>query len=194
MKFRKPKVGKRKFPVLGQVRDVEGSLWDVRDTRDTKHGFELFFGSPVTRLDNYCGGLPRLIPTKPLRDFWEDNRAKHDGVLYDLPAGRTTLKRVRRYLGFHYSVDVSEFWEERIKDLETMNEHDFAWLHKVAIGVVYDMRLKLLGRCAREIGWWRKPRVLRVLRSGVTLREVGEKLRISISQAKRLRDRALVEL
>jgi hypothetical protein len=31
---------KRKATILGQVRDVEGGLWDVRDLRDTKYGFE----------------------------------------------------------------------------------------------------------------------------------------------------------
>ena len=31
---------KRKATILGQVRDVEGGLWDVRDLRDTKYGFD----------------------------------------------------------------------------------------------------------------------------------------------------------
>jgi hypothetical protein len=29
---------KRKITILGRVRDVEGSLWLVREIRDTKHG------------------------------------------------------------------------------------------------------------------------------------------------------------
>ncbi|MGD0499726.1 MAG: hypothetical protein ABSC23_14960 [Bryobacteraceae bacterium] len=87
--------------IIGHVRDVEGGLWDVRQIRDTKHGFDLLFGSPVPRLGSYRGGLPRLIATRPLIDFGDANRTKHDGVLYDLPAGRSTLKRVRHRLGFH---------------------------------------------------------------------------------------------
>jgi len=181
---------KRKYPILGQVRDVEGSLWHVRDIRDTKHGFDLLLGSPDTRTESYPRGLPRLIATRPLVDFWEANKIRRDGVLFDLPAGRTTLKRLRHRLGFHNLDDLSEYWQERIEDLEELSAREFAKRHGVHIDVVFDTRLKLLGKRARDLGWWRKPRPLKVLRSKITLREMGEKLGISITQAKRLRDRA----
>ena len=42
--------------------DVEGSLWDVRLIRDTKHGFDLLFGSPARP-----GRLPGR-PAAPDRD------------------------------------------------------------------------------------------------------------------------------
>lgn len=182
---------KRNPKILGQVRDVEGSVWDVRQIRDTKHGFDLLFGSPEPRLGSYRGGLPRLIATKPLIDFWEANKTKRDGVLFDLPAGRTTLKRVRHRLGFDYNRDNFEFWKDRIEDLETLSAREFGIRHKVAIAVVFETRNKLLGNVARNPGWWRKPKPLKILRSKITLREMGEKLGISISHAKRLRDRAL---
>jgi len=181
---------KRNPKILGQVRDVEGGLWDVRQIRDTKHGFDLLFGSPEPRLGSYRGGLPRLIATQPLVDYWEAHRAKRD-VAFDLPAGRTTLKRVRRRLGFNYLDELSEFWNERIEDLEELSAREFAVRHKVNIDVVFDTRRKLLGNCARDPGWWRKPRPLKILRSKITLREMGEELDISISHAKRLKDRAL---
>jgi hypothetical protein len=182
---------KRNPKILGQVRDVEGSLWDVRQIRDTKHSFDLLFGSPEPRLGSYRGGLPRLIATQPLIDFWEVNKTKRDGVLFDLPAGRTTLKRVRRRFGFNNLEDISEFWMERIEDLDELSAREFAMRHKVNIQVVFETRRKLLGNRARNPGWWRKPRPLKILRSNITLREMGEKLVISISHAKRLRDRAL---
>ena len=185
---------KRKFPVLGQVRDVENSLWDVRQIRDTQRGFDLLFGTPARHHGSYQGGLPRLIATRSLIDFWDANRIKHDGVLYDLPAGRSTLKRVRRRFGFHYWDDLSEFWKERIEDLEELSAREFAARHKVDVDVVFDTRRKLLGKRARDIGWWRKARPLKVLLSNIPLREMGEKLCISISQAKRLRDRAREQL
>lgn len=181
---------KRKYPVLGQVRDVEGGLWDVREIRDTKYGFDLLFGSPVSRIENEQNGLPRLIATKPLKEFWEVNRTKHGGVIFDLPAGRTTLKRVRRRLGFNFLKDQSKFWKERIGDLKTLSAREFAARHDVDVRVVFETRTKVIGRRARQLGWWRKPKALKVLLSDLTLREMGGKLGISISQAKRLRDRA----
>jgi hypothetical protein len=181
---------KRKSTILGQVRDVEGGLWDVRQIRDTKHGFDLLFGSPAPRLGSYRGGLPRLIATRPLIDFWEANRTKHDGVLYDLPAGRTTLKRMRHRFGFHYLDDLSQFWKDRIEDLETLSAREFAMRHKVDVEVAIDTRRRLLGKRTRDLGWWRKPRPLKILLSNISLSQMGRKLRISISQAKRLRDRA----
>jgi hypothetical protein len=179
--------------IFGQVRDVDGGLWDVRQIRDTKHGFDLLFGSPTPLLGSYRGGPPRLIATQPLVDFWEANRAKYGGILFDLPAGRTTLKRVRHRLGFNYLDDLSDFWQERIEDLETLSTRAFATRHKVDIHVAAETRFKLLGRRARKLGWWRKARPLKILRSNITLREKGEKLNISISQAKRLSDQARPE-
>ena len=173
-----------------QVRDFEGVLWDVRDIRNTKYGFDLLFGRPVPRQGKY-NGPTHLIATRQLVDFWEANRTNHDGVIMDLPAGRTTLKRMRRRLGFHYFKDLSRFWLDRIGDLETLPAREFAERHNIELEVVFETRRKLLGNWARDPDWWLKPRHLKVLRSGITLREIGEELGISITHAKRLRDRAL---
>jgi hypothetical protein len=183
---------KRNPKILGQVVDVEGGLWDVRQIRDTHHGFDLLFGSPA-RPGIYRGGLPRLIATRPLADFWEANQTKHSGILFDLPAGRTTLKRVRRRLGFNYFEDLDDFWRERMDDLKSLRPREFARRHSVPVEVVVDTRRKLLGSFVRPLGWWREPEFLEVLRSHVPLRVMGEKLGISITHAKRLRDRARLE-
>jgi hypothetical protein len=180
---------KRNPKILGQVVDVEGYVWDVRQIRDTKHGFELLFGSPA-RPGIYRGGLPRLIATRPLADFWEANQTKHSGVLFDLPAGRTTLKRVRHRLGFNYHQDRADFWQERIQDLASLKSREFARRHSVPVYTVVDIRRKLLGNSTRPAGWWRKPEFLEILRSNVSLRVMGEKLGISTSQAHRLKRRA----
>ncbi len=76
----------RMFPDCGQVKDVDGITWNVRDVRTTKHGFDLHFGVPADNHGAYRGGLPRLIATPALRDFWDTNRLE-GGLLYDLPAG-----------------------------------------------------------------------------------------------------------
>jgi hypothetical protein len=44
-----------KYPVIGQARDVLGRLWHVRDSRTTKHGFDLLFGSPDDANRRYWG-------------------------------------------------------------------------------------------------------------------------------------------
>lgn len=143
---------KRYAAILGQVRDVEGGQWDVRQIRDTKHGFDLLFGSPDDH-GSYRGGLPRLIATQSLVDFWEANRTKRDGMIFDLPAGRTTLKRVRKRLGFNCLDDVTEFWMERIEDLGSLKPREFAVRHSVNAVVACDRRFQLLGRRARQLGW-----------------------------------------
>lgn len=179
--------------ILSHVYDAEGILWGVKDVRTTKYGFNLLFGSPVARPGVYERGNPRLIATQELVDFWEANRLKYGSVLFDLPAGRTTLKRLRSRLGFNYNNDRAAFWRERLEDLKTLSMSGFAKRHNVDPNVASDVRFKLLGRRARQLGWWRKPRFLKILRSGITLREMGEKLGISISHAKRIRDQALQE-
>lgn len=178
-----------KYPILGQVQDVEGTIWDVRDIRTTKHGFDLLFGSPAS-MPIHRWGLPRLIATKPLYDFWDANRTRRNGAIYDLPAGRSTIKRIRHRLGFNSLKDLSKFWRARITDLQELSAREFAAKHGVKLGVVFETRFKVLGRQARDLDWWHDPAALRVLRSNITLREIGEKLDISTSHAKRLRDRA----
>ena len=175
------------YPVCGQVKDVEEILWDVRDVRTTKHGFDLHFGSPAENHGAYRGGLPRLIATRALRNFWETNRLEGHGFLFDLPAGRTTLKRVRRRLQFNFNSDLDEWWTERLDELRTLSPREFACKHDLNVATVFDRRTKMVGVVARPIGWWRKPKIIKLLLSDLTLREVGENLGIGTSYVFRLR-------
>lgn len=184
----------RKFPKCGEIRDVNGQLWDVRDVRTTKHGFDLLFGTVSDDYSPGTCGLPRLIATQALWDFWDANCTKMHGFLFDLPAGRTTLKRMRKKLGFNWHDDTDDFWQERIEDLASLPVREFAAKHAVAADVVSDRRRQLVGKRARDIGWWRKPKHLKILLSDRTLSQAGRKLGIGISQTKRLRDRAKQEL
>jgi len=167
----------------------------MRDT-DRKDGAQvprLYFGTPANNHGAYRGGLPRLIATKPLHDFWEVNRACGHGFFFDLPAGRTTLKRVRKRLGFHYIHDRTEFWTDRFEDLSSLSAREFAVKHGVHVDEVLDWRLRIVGKRARPLDWWRKPKVRKILLSELTLIKIGRKLDISTSHAKRLRDRAQQE-
>jgi hypothetical protein len=175
---------------LGQIRDVHNDLWDVRDIRPAKHGFDILYGTPVYRLTYDSTGSPRLIVTKELAAYWHINRTKHDGVLFDLPAGRTTLKRARARMNFHYRRDVKQYWAEHVQDLAILPLHEAAARHNVDISVVRQRRREFLGPRARPLNWWRTPETLAILRSNITLREIGEKLGIGTTHAGRLRDRA----
>jgi hypothetical protein len=181
------------FPVCGEVEDVNGIWWGVRDVRVTRHGFDLCFGNPADDYGAWRGGPPSLIATKPLWDFWDANRMKGHGFLFDLPAGRTTLKRLRSKLGFNFKDDTREFWTERIEELGLLPTREFAARHGVVAGVVSARRARMVGRRARPVGWWRTAKVRRILLAGLTLIKTGRKLGIGISTAKRLRDRARVE-
>jgi hypothetical protein len=185
-------IKKVKFPIIGKVKDVDGAEWYVRDIRTTKHGFDLLFGSPVSRVNGFVG-LPRLIATHPLKDFWEVNRLRRDATIYDLPAGRTTLKRVRQRLGFHVGNDTAKFWNSHIVDLRTLSAPKIAAKHNINLCVVRGARYRVLGKTMRERGWWREPRVVNILLSRLTLREMGKKLGIGITHARRLRERARQE-
>jgi hypothetical protein len=179
-----------KWPVIGEARDVFGNPWFVRDIRTTKHGFDLLFGSR-DEADRKNWGLPRLIPTRELIDYWEANRTNRDCVIYDLPAGRTTIKRVRHRLGFHLPNDVAAQWRARLDDLKTLKPREFATRYNMKADVVKDARRRLLGRTARPFGWWQTPETLSILHSGLKLREIGQKLGIGTTHVRRLKLRAL---
>jgi hypothetical protein len=188
-----PKKIPDRFPVTGQVRDVDGDCWDIRDVRTTKHGFDLYFGTPENNHGAYRGGPARLIATQALCDFWEANQINGHGFLFDLPAGATTLKRLRRRLGFNFRDDTREFWIARKEDLDSLPTREFAARHGVHMEVAFDWRRKIIGIRARPTGWWRKPKFRKVLLAGLTLIETSRKLGIGTSHAKRLRDRAMLE-
>ena len=183
-------IKEQKYPIIGQARDVNGKLFHVREIRTTKHGFDLLFGSRESSSGKIADGHRNLIATQPLLDYWETNRIKQDGAIYDLPAGRTTIKRLRKRFGFNQNVARFEWWQDRIEDLKNLKAREFARRHNVNIFVVMNARLKMVGPIARELGWWNKPEYLEILRSNLTLREIGKKLGIGTSHAHRLKKRA----
>lgn len=183
----------RRNDFIVQVKDVKGEWWDVRDARATKHGFDLLFGIPSNNHGAYRGGLARLITTEALRDFWRANRLESHGFLFDLPAGRTTLKRARKRLGFNFRHDTREFWMTRIGDLQTLTRRQFAQKHGVDLGLVAHWRVELLGLFARPVGWWRTSETIGTLLSGKPMVQIGRALGISTSHVHRLRLRARQE-
>src|SRR5689334_20660919 len=75
------------------IKDALGLQWDINEARATKYGFDLYYGKKKDRTGYDVGGPNRLIYTNELKAFWEKCAISIDGTIFDLPAGRTTLKR-----------------------------------------------------------------------------------------------------
>ncbi len=171
-----------------QIFDVDGSLWEVREARATKYGFDLLFGYPGnSHLPPRLIGPSRLIATPALVNFWETYRTE-EGYIYDLPAGRSTIKRLRRRLKLNLPVDRRKLWKKRAIDLKTLPTNDFAERYNVSKTVSTDWRYRIFGRTTRPDNWWRHPEALAVLRKkGLKLKEIALALKITTSHAHRLR-------
>jgi len=172
--------------IAGRVKDFNKVLWNVREVRPTKHGFDLYFGTPHETYYVPYHGSTQLIVTKALRDFWHANRTKRLRFFLDLPAAANSLKRAVRRLRFNHRDEVRAFWTERAEDLASLPTREFAAKHGVDPGLAFEWRFKLVRR-GRPAGWWRTPEILKVLLSGVSLGEAGRELGIGISEVHRLR-------
>jgi hypothetical protein len=180
-------------PSVVTVKDALGTEWHVKEARPTKYGFDLLFGRKKDASSYEAAGFCRLIYTNELKAFWERYALRLDGTLLDLPAGRTTLKRARVALGFNWDRDSKTFWRKHKSDLLGLKPREFEEKYKeqeLTGHRMKDWRFRIFGKKARPLGWWRRPRVLKLLLSEKTLEQVGGKLEISISQASRLRRRA----
>jgi hypothetical protein len=178
------------------IKDALGLEWHVKEARQTKYGFDLLYGKRKNAGPYDVSGLNRLIYTKELKAFWDKYSIRHDGTLYDLPAGRTTLKRARVALQFNWDRDSEKFWRQHKPDLNGLKPREFEEKYKeqkLTGSRMSFWRLRLLGARARPLGWWRKPEVLKLLLSEEkSLSQVRAELggRISTSQVHRLRRRA----
>jgi hypothetical protein len=176
----------RKATIVGHVDDFDGSPWDVRERRRTRHGFDVLIGWPKGQRGPGCGG-PRLIPTRELIVYFDRHRLTRDGAAYDLPVCRSTVKRVRQLLGLNYYVQNEEWWIDRLHDLIDMPGRTFCAVHGVSESMASIMRNRLVGRRTRLPGWWREAEAARLLRSDLPRSYVAEKLDISIGAVGRLR-------
>jgi hypothetical protein len=183
----------REQKMLGQVRDVDGVLWNVLGRRPTPYGFDLLMGLKASGGGRNRTGLAQLIATKALHDYWAAIPTGSQGENYALPAGRSTLKRMRKRLGFNAVKGRPKFWKMRCQDLETLSAAEFVAKHQVTRNEFFAWRERLVGQVSRNKGWWRKPSFLAVLRSNVPLRVVAEKLGIGLTHSSRLRRQLTAE-
>ncbi len=175
------------------IKDAAWLEWDIKEARETKYGFDVYYGKKKDPTGYDVGGPNRLIYTNELKAFWENCALTCNGTIFDLPAGRTTLKRARRALGFNWDKDSEKFWRKHKHDMKTLTKGEFEKKHKHQ-GITGDRmsfwRLKIVGGKARPSGWWKEPEVLKLLLSEEkSLNQVRAELteEISTSQAHRLR-------
>jgi hypothetical protein len=178
------------------IKDALGLHWHVNEARQTKYGFDVLYGKKRDADPHDTSGPNRLIYTNELKTFWDTYSLRHDGTIYDLPAGRTTLKRARVALGFNWHRDSVKFWQKHKADLKGLKPREFEEEYKeqkLTGDRMSAWRLRLLGARARPLGWWRKPEILNLLLSEKkSLNQVRAELeaRISTSQVFRLRMQA----
>jgi hypothetical protein len=177
----------RQATLIGTATDFWGDGWDVRESRETAHGFELLFGWPDGCRGKGFGG-PRLIATKELNGYFIEHALDRDGSIYDLPAGRTAIKRIRQLLGHNLYTQSAAWWEDRIDDLSDLSGGEFARKHSVDESTVSEWRKALLGvKRLREPMWWKHEGAASILGSDLPRSFVAQVLDISVGSVGRLR-------
>lgn len=125
----------RKATIVGEAKDVFGVVWDVRERRETNHGFMLEIGWPRSAQRGRGGRGVAAIITPKLANYIHATPRLRD---IDLPVGRNTIKRIRRELNIYWSWD--EFWQERDDDLQSMTLEEFCKKHDCSIGAASQRR------------------------------------------------------
>jgi DNA-binding CsgD family transcriptional regulator len=176
----------RQASIIGQVEDIDGVLYDVRERRPTEYGWDICLGWPqgVVRGKGGAGG-PRVILTRELVAYLECQKATTKRV--DLPIGVTAIKRLRRLLGFNWCLDRAQWWEDRADDLVSLTVSRFAEKHDVSIGAVADARRAMFGNTLRPAGWWLENEILLMLVGSLPRPLVAERLDLSLGSVGRLR-------
>jgi len=127
----------RRAKIVGHATDWIGVAWDVRERRETAHGFELMIGWPADEPRGQGGRGVAVILTVELAQYLLQTRLRD----VDLPIGRTPIKRLRRELEIRWSWD--DWWSARAADLMDMTLEQFCSRHGCSIGAASQRRARL---------------------------------------------------
>lgn len=171
------------------VRDLWGDEWRVMERRDTDYGFAILMGRSYPPLNVQGGSGPTTMILTPAVANHLRIHARRPYAL-PLPVGRDAIRRARIKLGIDKQAwDDSRFewWVDRLDDLATLPVPDFVARHRdeawtrtggLSEALVWQMRIALLGRHRRPIGWWKAPEVRALLTSTLSQDIVGKRLQI----------------
>ncbi len=183
---------KKAYPPYLQIRDIDDLLWNIRETRPTRHGFDLFFGYParvLLRKQRGPVGKFRLIVTRELVSYWEAHYSD-EAAIYDIPASRKIINRMSRRVCFNIELEHRRsIRRRRTIPPEPPSVCEFARLYNVSLEDAEEWRLFLLEPTPRPHQWWRDPAPVAVLLSTASLAETAATLGISSTYASRLRNR-----
>lgn len=127
----------RKAQIIGWAVDVWGGGWDVRERRETAHGWSIEVGWPDDEQRGRGGHGVAVILTQPLAQHLTDTRPRD----LRLPIGGSTVKRLRSELGLRWDWDA--WWRQRADDLRTLTLEQFAARHGCSTGAASQRRAAL---------------------------------------------------
>lgn len=113
----------RHADIIGNATDHAGLVWDVRERRPSKHGFDVLIGWPQGEPRGQGGRGVAVILSAELARYLVETRQRD----IDLPIGLTAAKRLRRELRITWSWDA--WWAARADDLRTLTLEAFCNLH-----------------------------------------------------------------
>lgn len=127
----------RHADIIGNATDHAGLVWDVRERRPSKHGFDVLMGWPQGEPRGQGGRGVAVILSAELARYLVETRQRD----IDLPIGLTAAKRLRRELGITWSWDA--WWAARADDLRALTLEAFCNLHGCSIGAASQRRAEI---------------------------------------------------
>jgi hypothetical protein len=121
----------RRATIIGTIKDIHGQLFDVRESRPTKHGFDILLGWPTVRPRGQGMGGQQVIATEPLVEYLEKMRLSPGDI--DLPVGQGAVKRLRALLKHNWREDNAAWWADNPEGPNKSHAARHNWRKKFGI-------------------------------------------------------------
>lgn len=134
----------RHATIIGQIKDITGEVWDVREERPTPHGFAVLLGWPRSAQRGQGGGGVRVILTTALADYLAAHQLAPKDM--DLPIAANTVKRLRKLLGHDWILDNEQWWHDHKAELLASILTEFCERHGKSQGAASQWRAVFGGK------------------------------------------------